>query len=85
MHKARLCKSTINPSHCKHGKESINTESNQALCDIIVALVEQILKSKVKDFDSNTSELESKIDSLVYRLYNLTQEEIRIVKEDSRG
>ena len=55
------------------------TKSNQALCDEIVALVEQILESKAKDSSSDTGKLESKIDKLVYNLYNLTNEEINMI------
>ena len=56
------------------------TESNQDLCDKIINLVEQILESKAKDSNADTTELESQIDSLVYRLYNLTDKEIDIIE-----
>ena len=56
------------------------TESNQALCDEIIALVDRILEVKAKDSTTDTSELESKIDKLVYNLYNLTKEEIQNIK-----
>lgn len=52
------------------------TESNQHLVDRIVALVNEILNLKAKD----TSKLESEIDSLIYKLYNFTDDEIRIIK-----
>ncbi|WP_394908285.1 Eco57I restriction-modification methylase domain-containing protein [uncultured Helicobacter sp.] len=68
----------------KHALETIPlpqiTESNQTLADEIIALVEQILESKAKDSSADTSNLESKIDSLVYRLYNLTESEIQIIQ-----
>ena len=56
------------------------TESNQTLCDEIIALVDRILEVKAKDSTTDTSELESKIDKLVYNLYNLTKEEIQNIK-----
>lgn len=56
------------------------TESNQTLCDEIVALVDRILEVKAKDSDSDTKELESQIDNLVYKLYNVIDEEIQIIK-----
>ncbi|STQ87626.1 TaqI-like C-terminal specificity domain-containing protein [Helicobacter pullorum] len=56
------------------------TESNQTLCDEIMALVDRILEVKAKDSTTDTSELESKIDKLVYNLYNLTKEEIQNIK-----
>ena len=55
------------------------TESNQTLCDEIMALVDRILEVKAKDSTTDTSELESKIDNLVYNLYNLTNEEINMI------
>ena len=56
------------------------TESNQPLCDEIIKCVEQILSLKKVDSSNDTAELESKIDSLVYKLYNLTNDEIQIVE-----
>ena len=38
-------------------------------------LLDQILESRAKD----TKELESHIDSLVYKLYHLTDDEIKII------
>ena len=54
--------------------------TNKALSDEIISLVEQILQSKVKDPTKDTKELESKIDSLVYKLYHLTNDEIKIIE-----
>ena len=56
------------------------TESNQSTADKIIALVEKILEQKEKDPTSSTQELEKEIDSLVYTLYNLTDDEIKIIK-----
>ncbi|RKU98835.1 class I SAM-dependent DNA methyltransferase [Helicobacter pylori] len=56
------------------------TEKNQELADKIIALVDKILKSKEKDPKANTQELEKEIDALVYQLYNLTDEEIKIIE-----
>lgn len=46
----------------------------------IIALVDQILSTKKLDPQTDTSALESEIDSLVYGLYSLTEEEIAIVE-----
>nr|WP_272493748.1 Eco57I restriction-modification methylase domain-containing protein [Helicobacter colisuis] len=54
--------------------------TNKALSDEIISLVEQILDSKAKDPIKDTKELESKIDFLVYKLYHLTNDEIKIIK-----
>ncbi|MFB1288026.1 class I SAM-dependent DNA methyltransferase [Helicobacter pylori] len=56
------------------------TEKNQELADKITALVDKILKSKEKDPKANTQRLEKEIDALVYQLYNLTDEEIKIIE-----
>ena len=54
--------------------------TNKALSDEIISLVEQILDSKAKDPTKDTKELESHIDSLVYKLYHLTDDEIKIIE-----
>ena len=46
----------------------------------ISKLVEQILKIKENNHDADVSKEESEIDRLVYQLYGLTEEEIRIVE-----
>ena len=46
----------------------------------ISLIVEQILKAKKVDPEANTTELEQEIDLLVYKLYDLTEEEIKIVE-----
>ncbi|WP_305868132.1 class I SAM-dependent DNA methyltransferase [Helicobacter pylori] len=56
------------------------TPKNQELADKITALVEQILQAKEKDPKANTQGLEKEIDALVYQLYNLTDEEIKIIE-----
>ncbi|MGL2686525.1 DUF7149 domain-containing protein [Helicobacter pylori] len=56
------------------------TEKNQELADKITDCAERILKSKEKDPKANTQELEKEIDALVYRLYNLTDEEIKTIE-----
>ena len=56
------------------------TESDQSTADKIIALVEEILKTKEQNPKANTQELEQEIDSLVYTLYNLTDEEIQIIE-----
>jgi hypothetical protein len=43
-------------------------------------LVNEILKSKKSNPQSTTTDLEYKIDQLVYQLYNLTEEEIKIIE-----
>lgn len=46
----------------------------------IISLVEKILAAKKQDSASDTSALEAKIDTLIYKLYGLTAEEIAIVE-----
>ncbi|PUB97622.1 type IIG restriction enzyme/methyltransferase [Helicobacter pylori] len=56
------------------------TKSNKPTADKIIALVDKILQAKEKDPKANTQGLEKEIDALVYQLYNLTDEEIKIIE-----
>ncbi|EAK7209736.1 class I SAM-dependent DNA methyltransferase [Campylobacter coli] len=53
---------------------------NQNLADELINLADDILKAKEQDKNANTQELENKINSLVYKLYNLTEDEIKIIE-----
>ncbi|EAL0599991.1 class I SAM-dependent DNA methyltransferase [Campylobacter coli] len=53
---------------------------NQKIADELINLVDEILKAKEQDKNANTQELENKINSLVYKLYNLTDDEIKIIE-----
>ncbi|GAA8473970.1 hypothetical protein KKKH29_04720 [Helicobacter pylori] len=57
------------------------TKSNKPTADKIIALVDKILTLKEKDPKANTQRLEKEIDALVYQLYNLTDEEIKIIED----
>ncbi|MEJ8602106.1 DUF7149 domain-containing protein [Helicobacter pylori] len=57
------------------------TEKNQELADKITDGAEAILQTKEKDPKANTQELEKEIDALVYQLYHLTDEEIKIIED----
>ncbi|TPI08847.1 class I SAM-dependent DNA methyltransferase [Helicobacter pylori] len=58
------------------------TKSNKPTAHKITDCAERILKSKEKDPKANTQELEKEIDALVYQLYNLTDEEIKIIEDE---
>ena len=49
----------------------------------IVKLVDEILTKKESDANPDTSEIESRIDRLVYEIYDLTPEEIDLVEKDA--
>ncbi|MCQ2622601.1 class I SAM-dependent DNA methyltransferase [Helicobacter pylori] len=57
------------------------TAKNKKIADKIIVLVDKILQTKEKDPKANTQELEKEIDALVYQLYNLTDEEIKIIED----
>ncbi|GAA7716457.1 class I SAM-dependent DNA methyltransferase [Helicobacter pylori] len=57
------------------------TEKNQKLADKITDCAKVILETKEKDPKANTQQLEKEIDALVYQLYNLTDEEIKIIED----
>lgn len=59
----------------------VDTNSkNKKLADELINLVDGILKAKEQNKNANTQELENKINSLVYKLYNLTEDEIKIIE-----
>ncbi|GAA7645916.1 class I SAM-dependent DNA methyltransferase [Helicobacter pylori] len=58
------------------------TPQNQKLADKITDGTKAILEAKEKDPKANTQKLEKEIDALVYQLYNLTDEEIKIIEEE---
>ncbi|HEF9862840.1 TPA: class I SAM-dependent DNA methyltransferase [Campylobacter coli] len=53
---------------------------NEKLANELISLVDEILKAKEQNKNANTQELENKINSLVYKLYNLTEDEIKIIE-----
>ncbi len=69
----------------KHALEKIPipkiTPENQKLAHKITDCAKAILEAKEKDPKANTQKLEKEIDALVYQLYNLTDEEIKIIEE----
>ncbi|GAA8570903.1 hypothetical protein HpBT289_04860 [Helicobacter pylori] len=69
----------------KHALEKIPIPKimpqNQKLADKITDCAKAILEAKEKDPKANTQKLEKEIDALVYQLYNLTDEEIKIIEE----
>lgn len=46
-----------------------------------IDLANQILSVKKENLNADTSPLENEIDQLVYKLYNLTPEEIKIIED----
>ncbi|RVZ19032.1 class I SAM-dependent DNA methyltransferase [Helicobacter pylori] len=56
------------------------TPKNQELAHKITDGAKQILQAKEKDPKANTQKLEKEIDALVYQLYHLTDEEIKIIE-----
>jgi len=61
--------------NCK--KFPIKTTLNE---EVFISKFEQILSLKQADPQADTSALEKEIDQLVYELYGLTEEEIRVVE-----
>ncbi len=53
---------------------------NEKIADELINLVDEILKAKEQDKNASTQELENKINSLTYKLYNLTEDEIKIIE-----
>lgn len=53
---------------------------NEKLANELISLVDEILKAKEQDKNADTKTQEDKINSIVYKLYNLTEEEIKIIE-----
>ncbi|WP_052058180.1 TaqI-like C-terminal specificity domain-containing protein [Helicobacter jaachi] len=53
---------------------------DQNIHDKIIALVKEILETKSRDSKTNTKHLESKLDSVIYKLYALTPDEIKLIE-----
>nr|WP_308400852.1 Eco57I restriction-modification methylase domain-containing protein [Campylobacter insulaenigrae] len=68
----------------KHALENLPlpkiNSKNEKLANELVSLVDEILNLKEQDKNANTQELESQIDKIVYKLYNLTTDEIKIIE-----
>ncbi len=60
--------------------QNINN-SNKKIAELISTKVTQILTLKRQDPEAHTSALEAEIDRMVYELYGLTEEEVRVVEE----
>ncbi len=56
------------------------TPSNQSIVQQIEALVDKILSAKKENPQADTIDLEREIDRMVYKLYELTEEEIKIIE-----
>ena len=54
--------------------------ANQSIADKIIALVDEILATKDKNPKVDITKQEKQIDKLVYKLYNLNDEEIEIIE-----
>ena len=53
---------------------------NKKLFDKIINKVDEIFKIKNENFNADVSKIEREIDNLVYRLYNINDNEINIVE-----
>lgn len=57
------------------------TSANKGIVDKIVDLVDRIIQLKNQDINNDISNLEREINELVYKLYDLTQDEIKIIEK----
>ena len=58
---------------------------NSSIQSKVVLLVDKILSAKANDKLADTTKLENQIDQLIYKLYDLTEEEIAIIEGGSHG
>ncbi|AJD02494.1 type IIS restriction/modification enzyme [Campylobacter lari] len=57
---------------------------NEKLANELISLVDEILKAKEQDKNTDTKTQEDKINSIVYKLYNLSKEEIKIIENKEK-
>ena len=63
------------------GDDSLNySEVDKNILKEIEGLVDEILKIKSENSSGDVSEIEREIDKIVYELYDLSEEEIKIVE-----
>ena len=58
------------------------TKENQETVTKIEKFVNKILEAKEKDTEADTSKQQTEIDKLVYKLYELTNEEIEMIENN---
>src|SRR5690606_10699397 len=66
----------IYPEHVRNFTIPLPSE----LCVELYALVNKILSSKIHNLKRNTMKWENQIDQLVYKIYNLTEDEIKLIE-----
>ncbi|WP_291952774.1 Eco57I restriction-modification methylase domain-containing protein [Campylobacter sp.] len=68
----------------KHALENLPipkiTSKNEKLANELISLVDEILNLKEKDKNASIDKLQTQIDKIVYSLYSLTEEEIKIIE-----
>jgi hypothetical protein len=57
------------------------TKNNNKIKQSIESAVDEVINIKGENSDADTTQMEKKVDQLIYQLYNLTNEEIRLVEE----
>lgn len=57
------------------------TPTNKTIVKQIEGLVDKILNAKKQNKNADTSTWEREVDRLVYKLYELTEEEVKIVED----
>ncbi|WP_257399069.1 Eco57I restriction-modification methylase domain-containing protein [Campylobacter lari] len=70
----------INPEYLKNLPIPKINSKNEKLANELISLVDEILNLKEQDKNTNTKIQEDKINSIVYKLYNLSKEEIKIIE-----
>jgi adenine-specific DNA-methyltransferase len=57
-------------------------QNNEIIKDQIASLVDKIILSKQQKPQADTSDLENQIDIMVYKLYDLTYDEVKIIDSE---
>lgn len=58
----------------------IINSNNKKISNRIISLASRVIKAKEKNSNANTNKFENEIDNFVYELYDLTEEERKIIE-----
>jgi tRNA1(Val) A37 N6-methylase TrmN6 len=82
LYKNYYCGGSLGEKGLRFKKEFISLLPIPDINNIVIRFVASILAAKAADPQADTSALERQIDNLVYRLYNLTYDEVRVIEPD---
>lgn len=84
LKKFKSTKKVFSEIQAKSVKQLPVLKVNENTQQKIIYLVDKIVEIKNNNYDANVSNLINEIDKIVYKLYNLTDDEIKIIENEKR-